>query len=107
MRPRPWMWRLLVLVKTATWPLTIHLQILKTEEPYIKVKLDLECRNQQFGEGWFPSLDQVPETAISMSVNQILKSENIICSVPDKRKAKAVKEGSGKGEFLQRSLHLC
>ena len=62
-----------------------------TEEPYIKVNLDLECRNQQFGEGWFPTLDQVPETAISMSVNQILKSESIICSVPDERKAKAVK----------------
>jgi glucosamine-6-phosphate deaminase len=64
----------------------------KTEEAYIKVNLDLECRNQQFGEGWFPTLDQVPETAISMSVNQILKSENIICSVPDERKAEAVKK---------------
>lgn len=63
----------------------------KTEESYIKVNLDVECRNQQFREGWFPSLDQVPETAISMSVNQILKSENIICSVPDERKADAVK----------------
>jgi glucosamine-6-phosphate deaminase len=64
----------------------------ETETPYIKVGLDLECRNQQFGEGWFPSLDQVPEMAISMSVNQILKSENIICSVPDERKAEAVKK---------------
>lgn len=63
----------------------------QTEEAYIKVNLDLECRNQQFGEGWFPTLDQVPETAISMSVNQILKSEHIICSVPDRRKAEAVK----------------
>lgn len=63
-----------------------------TEEPFIKVSLDLECRKQQFGEGWFTSLDQVPETAISMSVNQILKSEHIICSVPDERKAEAVKK---------------
>ena len=63
----------------------------KTREPYIEVNLDLECRNQQFGEGWFPSLDKVPETAISMSVNQILKSENIICAVPDERKAEAVR----------------
>jgi glucosamine-6-phosphate deaminase len=43
------------------------------------------------GEGWFNSLEDVPPTAISMSVKQILKSRTIICSVPDSRKAKAVK----------------
>jgi len=37
------------------------------------VNLDLVCRNQQFGEGWFPTLKEVPEIAISMSVQQILK----------------------------------
>ena len=30
-------------------------------------------------------------TAISMSINQILKSRYIICSVPEERKARAVK----------------
>ena len=63
----------------------------ETEIPYITVDLDLACRKQQLGEGWFSTLEEVPATAISMSVNQILKSENIICSVPDLRKAKAVK----------------
>ena len=43
------------------------------------------------GEGWFPTLDDVPEKAISMSIRQILKSKYIICSVPDKRKAEAIK----------------
>jgi len=62
----------------------------ETEEPYLVVNLDETCRKQQLGEGWFPSLEDVPEQAISMSVNQILKSKAIICSVPDKRKAKAV-----------------
>lgn len=62
-----------------------------TEEPYIVVTLDEACRRQQFGEGWFPSLDAVPTLAISMSVRQILKSNTIICSVPDERKAAAVK----------------
>jgi len=61
------------------------------EKPYISVDLDEECRNQQLGEGWFPSFEEVPEKAISMSIQQILKSESIICSVPDKRKARAVK----------------
>jgi glucosamine-6-phosphate deaminase len=62
-----------------------------TEEPYIVVELDEACRKQQLGEGWFNSMDEVPRQAISMSVKQILKSKNIICSVPDERKAMAVK----------------
>jgi glucosamine-6-phosphate deaminase len=62
-----------------------------TEEPYLVVNLDEECRHQQFGEGWFKSLSEVPGKAISMSVQQILKSKHIVCSVPDKRKADAVK----------------
>jgi glucosamine-6-phosphate deaminase len=63
-----------------------------TESPYIIVELDDACRRQQFGEGWFASLDEVPATAISMSIQQIMKSEQIICTVPDKRKARAVKQ---------------
>jgi glucosamine-6-phosphate deaminase len=62
-----------------------------TEDPYIVVKLDEGCRRQQLGEGWFSSLAEVPTRAISMSVQQILKSRSIICSVPDQRKADAVK----------------
>ncbi|HRI20913.1 MAG TPA: glucosamine-6-phosphate deaminase [Panacibacter sp.] len=63
----------------------------KTEAPYIIVNLDEPCRKQQLGEGWFNSLEEVPMQAISMSVKQILKAKHIICSVPDSRKAVAVK----------------
>ena len=63
----------------------------ETEEPYITVNLDEMCRKQQYGEGWFKAMEEVPRQAISMSVNQILKSRHIICSVPEKRKAVAVK----------------
>lgn len=63
----------------------------ETEIPYLRVRLDEACRRQQVGEGWFRSLDDVPTEAISMSVRQILKSESIICVVPDERKAAAVK----------------
>ena len=63
----------------------------ETEEPYLVVNLDEKCRRQQLGEGWFPTFDDVPEQAISMSVKQIMKSNVIICSVPDVRKADAVK----------------
>lgn len=62
-----------------------------TEQPYIIVTLDEACRKQQLGEGWFKSLQEVPREAISMSVKQIMKSTHIICSVPDERKATAVK----------------
>jgi glucosamine-6-phosphate deaminase len=60
-------------------------------DPYISVRLDEKCRLQQLGEGWFESIDRVPEKAISMSIQHILKSKSIICSVPDARKADAVK----------------
>lgn len=62
-----------------------------TRAAYIPVTLDEACRRQQFGEGWFESLEAVPERAISMSIRQILRSKAIICSVPDARKAQAVK----------------
>ena len=62
----------------------------ETEQPYIIVTLDDACRRQQVGEGWFDSVAEVPVQAISMSVRQILKAEEIICVVPDARKARAV-----------------
>jgi glucosamine-6-phosphate deaminase len=55
------------------------------------VNLDEACRKQQMGEGWFSSLEEVPTQAISMGIKQIMKSENLIVSVPDARKAEAVK----------------
>jgi glucosamine-6-phosphate deaminase len=62
-----------------------------TREPYIVVELDEACRRQQLGEGWFKTLDDVPHRAISMSIRQIMASRAVICSVPDLRKAEAVK----------------
>lgn len=61
------------------------------EEPYIIVELDEACRKQQLGEGWFVSLDDVPQQAISMSIQYILKSGRLVVTVPDERKAQAVK----------------
>jgi glucosamine-6-phosphate deaminase len=64
----------------------------ETEEPYLIVSLDEACRRQQLGEGWFPSLAEVPRQAVSMSVRQILKSDAILAMVPDARKARAVRD---------------
>jgi len=67
----------------------------KIEDPFIIVNLDNQCRKQQVGEGWFDSIEDVPQQAISMSIKQIMKSKNIICTIPGKRKAQAVKNCFG------------
>jgi len=64
----------------------------ETDKPYLVVQLDSNCRQQQVNEGWFESVEDVPAQAISMSVNQILHSREIIVVVPDERKALAVKQ---------------
>jgi len=64
----------------------------ETESPYIVVTLDEACRRQQAGEGWFATLADVPTQAISMSIRQIMKSRAIVCTVPDLRKAAAVRD---------------
>jgi glucosamine-6-phosphate deaminase len=63
----------------------------ETSEPFIVVELDEACRRQQHGEGWFGSIDEVPTRAISMSIRQIMASRAVIASVPDQRKAAAVR----------------
>ena len=63
----------------------------ETEKAYLVITLDEVCRKQQLGEGWFPTFDDVPKQAISMGIKQIMKSAAIINTVPDQRKAKAVK----------------
>ncbi len=60
------------------------------DDPYITVDLDDTCRRQQSGEGWFASLDDVPQRAISMSIRQIMRSQCLLLTVPELRKAKAL-----------------
>jgi len=62
-----------------------------TERPYIVVRLDEACRRQQVGEGWFASIDDVPERAITMSIRRILEARAIVAVVPESRKAAAVR----------------
>ena len=62
-----------------------------TEEAYLVVNLNDACRKQQLGEGWFPKLADVPRQAISMTIHQIMKAEQILCIAPDARKANAIK----------------
>ncbi len=61
-----------------------------TDEAYKVVVLDRRCRMQQVGEGWFASIDEVPEKAITMCPRQILSSQHIVSAVPHSVKAEAV-----------------
>jgi len=54
------------------------------------VTLDDACRNQQLGEGWFPTFEDVPEQALTLTITAIMQCKVISCVVPDSRKAKAV-----------------
>ncbi|GAB4523156.1 MAG: glucosamine-6-phosphate deaminase [Anaerolineae bacterium] len=55
------------------------------------VTLDDISRRQQVGEGHFPTFDDVPAQALSLSVPGILNAQAIACIVPEARKAEAVR----------------
>lgn len=61
-----------------------------THDAYIVVKLDENCKMQQVSEGWFRTLKDVPDQAVSMSVWQIMQCKSIISVVPHLVKADAV-----------------
>lgn len=62
-----------------------------TQESYIVVNLDDRCKRQQVGEGWFPTVDDVPKQAVSMTVSQIMASRCIVTIVPHSVKAEAIR----------------
>lgn len=56
-----------------------------------EVKLDLECRQQQVNDGCFPALEQVPKTALTLTIPALLGGERLFCVVPGKTKNEAVR----------------
>ena len=55
------------------------------------VQLDAVCRQQQMAEGWFDSVDHVPERAITLTIPALFRVPTLIVSVPGSRKAKIVR----------------
>ncbi len=55
------------------------------------VELDAICRNQQVNDGCFEKLEDVPRTAITLTVPTLLAGDHLFCIVPAKTKAKAVR----------------
>lgn len=62
----------------------------ETDEPYKVVFLDDRCKQQQVREGWFGTIADVPEKAITMTPRQILSCRHIVSAVPHGVKAEAV-----------------
>jgi glucosamine-6-phosphate deaminase len=55
------------------------------------IELAEASRRQQVGEGHFNSLTEVPTQAITLTIPALLASKNILCLVPEARKAEAVR----------------
>jgi glucosamine-6-phosphate deaminase len=60
--------------------------------PVKLVKLDEACRQQQVGEGHFPTLEAVPQYAFTLTIPTLCSARRMLCIVPEQRKARAVKE---------------
>lgn len=55
------------------------------------VRLDDKSRRQQVGEGHFPTLEDVPTHALTLTIPALLSAKAMLCIVPERRKADAVK----------------
>ena len=55
-----------------------------------KVQLDPICRTQQVHDGCFPSLDDVPKFALTLTVPALCSASHMFCTVPGSSKAQAV-----------------
>ncbi len=56
-----------------------------------RVSLDDKTRMQQVGEGHFATFEAVPREALTITVPALLASENLVCCVPELRKAEATR----------------
>lgn len=56
------------------------------------VELDQICRLQQVHDGCFPSLDEVPVRAVTLTVPTLFSGRRLFCMVPAATKAKAVRD---------------
>ncbi len=55
------------------------------------VPLDEVCRNQQVHDGCFPTLDDVPKYALTLTIPALTAAAHMFCSVPAATKREAVK----------------
>jgi glucosamine-6-phosphate deaminase len=56
------------------------------------VHLDEPCRRQQAAEGWFKTVDEIPKTAITLSMPALFRVPKLILSVGGPRKANIIRK---------------
>lgn len=56
-----------------------------------RIELDERSRLQQIGEGHFPNLNVVPREALTLTCPTLMSARHIVCCVPERRKAEAVR----------------
>ncbi|WP_066191434.1 MULTISPECIES: glucosamine-6-phosphate deaminase [Gracilibacillus] len=55
-----------------------------------QVELDQTCKQQQVNDGCFPTIDEVPKMAWTLTIPALVSSKSMVCVVPGERKAQAV-----------------
>lgn len=55
------------------------------------VELDAMCRQQQYAEGWFKTVVDVPLRAITLTIPALMRIPRLIVSVPGSRKAQIMR----------------
>lgn len=64
---------------------------LDDDEQLRAVRLDEASRVQQVDDGCFDSVSDVPTHALTLTIPALLRGAHLVCSVPDARKAEAVR----------------
>ena len=77
--------------RTATWRSTIRRPISRPSALTSWSSWTRPAAGNNLARAGSPRFADVPRRAISMSIRQIMKSRAIVCSVPDRRKAEAVR----------------
>jgi len=68
-----------------------HVADFHDPSPVKRVEMDRRCRLQQVGEGHFAKLEDVPREALTVTCPVLLSARDVVASVPDERKAEAVR----------------
>lgn len=63
----------------------------QTPELVRLVEMDEVSRHQQVGEGHFPSLDEAPTHALSLTIPALLRPQTVLVVTPEARKAQIIK----------------
>lgn len=61
------------------------------EQAWVReTSLDVVCRQQQVNDGEFKSLDEVPQSALTLTIPALMSSKKVVCIAPTERKAEAI-----------------